>query len=292
MELLRRIARCFGEPFADSSAVPTFYVSERASREVKMVLSGDGGDELFGGYDSYAAVVRRLSAADRSAAGGLRAAMARWMRPAPARGVQRLHDGSRTLFSDAQIRALLPGIELPDRVRPPAAALPGEGALTRFQAEDFKLYLHDDVLTKVDRMSMANSLEVRVPLLDHELVELAFSVPENLKVRADAGTVTTKYLLKRSAERFLPCDLLHRRKQGFGVPIAKWFSGALVGDLRARFEDPGNPVFGIVDRKGALDVLRPVLSGAPTGSPASAWALLMLDLWFHEVHRARRHATA
>jgi asparagine synthase (glutamine-hydrolysing) len=225
--LLERIAGRFGEPFADSSAIPTWLVSKLAADEVKMVLSGDGGDELFAGYNSYAAVYDAIAPRTRPDLwrrslgwfGVGRSATASW---------QGIHHSQRDTFAADMRNRLMggtaPRLEADDALTGPEGADP----VSRCQYRDVGTYLLDDILTKVDRMSMDNSLEVRVPLLDHKLVEFAFGLPPDLKIgRAADGSIVTKRLLKRSAGRFYPRALVDRRKWGFGIPVHQWTNGPL-----------------------------------------------------------------
>jgi asparagine synthase (glutamine-hydrolysing) len=244
--LLHELVWYLDEPFGDSSAIPTFLVSRLAREHVKMVLSGDGGDELFAGYERYG----RFQVVDRLArvgaplvASSLNAAAAL----IPGRGGRRVRWLARRVgmpFPDSY----LSGVALTDRelleqmLREPlnGAGLyasveglfrrPGIGTgLDRVMAGDIDSYLPDDILVKVDRMTMANSLEARAPLLDHPLVEFAARLPLNLKRRGGRG----KYLLRRVAARMLPAEVLAKRKQGFAIPLAAW----LKRELRPLAED-------------------------------------------------------
>jgi asparagine synthase (glutamine-hydrolysing) len=202
-----------------------------------------------------------------------------------------MHDAARTQFDDAALARLLPGVTPPERIRLKADSFADDvDPITRFAAEDFNLYLHDDVLTKVDRMSMANSLEVRVPFLDHTLVELAFSMPINCKLQKSlgSGAIRSKHLLKRSAARFFSDDLLDRPKWGFGVPMLAWCTGPLAPLLRARLADRSNPVFGLIDFQTVQEIVQPLIAGK-AGDSAAAWTVLMLDLWLERVHGASTH---
>ncbi len=246
--ILDRLISHFDEPFADPSAIPTWYVSEIARRHVTVVLSGDGGDELFGGYDRYVPHPRVL-AFDRYSPPALRraAALAGARLPHGARGRNFLRhvgrdahgryiDSIRFFAADekpalltADVRRLLEGdnpeIRLArhfDRYR----GLPWPSQMMRFDAET---YLPEDVLTKVDRMSMAHSIESRVPLLDNEVISFASSLPASLKIRNGRR----KHVLKEVAATMLPLEILNRRKQGFGVPLGVWFRG----NLRELFAD-------------------------------------------------------
>jgi asparagine synthase (glutamine-hydrolysing) len=292
-DTLLDLARQFGEPFADSSAIPTYYVSREAAAHVKMVLSGDGGDELFAGYDSYPATWRDAQAA-RAPARTLfyrmlahAAPSARIRRAARhrSRSLREKHDAQRHIYDDRALRALLPGIQ----PNGPHEAVTSQLAdpVTHFQAEDFNTYLPDDVLTKVDRMSMAHSLEVRVPLLDHLLVEFAFSLPLSAKIRArpDTEHPHTKYLLKKSAARFFSAQFLDRRKRGFGIPIVEWCQRDLLPVIEQRLGDPRNSIYEWVSREAAAGIVSAFRAGA-VGEVAKLWALMMFDAWMTRVHRA------
>jgi asparagine synthase (glutamine-hydrolysing) len=240
--ILDRIVAHFDEPFADSSAIPTWYVSEMARRHVTVVLSGDGGDELFGGYDRYVPHPR-VVAFDRYGTGALRrvAAIAAQALPHGARGKNFLRHVGRDnrgryldaiRFFSADEKPALLSADLLSRLQESDpetrlarhfarfAHLPWASQMMRFDAET---YLPDDVLTKVDRMSMAHSLESRVPLLDNDVIAFASTLPAAFKIKNGRR----KHVLKEVAGRLLPRDLLDRPKQGFGVPLGVWFRGNL-----------------------------------------------------------------
>jgi asparagine synthase (glutamine-hydrolysing) len=246
--ILDQLVSHFDEPFADSSAIPTWYVSEMARRSVTVVLSGDGGDELFGGYDRYLPHPR-VAAFDRYSPRALRrvAALAAARLPHGVRGKNFLrhvgHDDrgryldAIRLFGTDEKPALLT-IDARRRMHQPDAEhrlarhferyshLPWASQMMRF---DTDTYLPEDVLTKVDRMSMAHSIESRVPLLDNEVVAFASTLPASLKIR----TGRRKHILKEVAATLLPQEVLNRPKQGFGVPLELWFRG----NLRELFSD-------------------------------------------------------
>ena len=252
LAILDRLIEHFDEPFADSSAIPTWYVSEIARRHVTVVLSGDGGDELFGGYDRYLPHPR-VAQFDRLAVPGARAAAgAVWpLLPHGARGknflrhVSRSDDGrylDSVAFFQQDEKAALYSPDVRRRLNGWNAERAFATRFSRFSSLpqhsrmmrlDFETYLPEDVLTKVDRMSMANSLEARVPLLDHPLVEFACSLPPDLRIRGG----TTKYLLKRVLEGRVPAEVLTRAKQGFAVPLESWFSGSIPGFFRDELAD-------------------------------------------------------
>ena len=243
LKVLEELLGGFDEPFADSSAIPTYLVSRLARQHVKVVLSGDGGDELFAGYERY--VVdrgrRQLGLAGDLGLGPLLRAAGALL---PVGG------GKNTLYtlSLPRLQRYIHSISLFPR-QALEAVLGGEGArarvdiapladqdldsLSRLQDLDLKTYLPGDILAKVDRMSMANSLEARVPLLDHPLVEFACSLPPDLRLRGD----TTKYLLKRVLQGRVPPPVLTRPKQGFAVPLESWFSGSIPGFFRDELAD-------------------------------------------------------
>jgi asparagine synthase (glutamine-hydrolysing) len=248
VSILDRLVAHFDEPFADSSAIPTWYVCEMARRHVTVVLSGDGGDELFGGYDRYVPHPR-VVAFDRCSPRALRrvAAIAADRLPHGARGKNFLRhvsrdeqgrylDAIRFFGSDEKpdllsrdIRAELRGPDPETRLArhfERFAQLPWPSQMMRFDAET---YLPEDVLTKVDRMSMAHSIESRVPLLDNEVIAFASSLPASMKIRNGRR----KHVLKEVAATLLPRAILERRKQGFGVPVGTWFRG----NLRELFAD-------------------------------------------------------
>jgi asparagine synthase (glutamine-hydrolysing) len=286
--LLPRLVRHFGAPFADSSALPTWLVSQVARGSVTVALTGDGGDELFAGYAwtrmaMAVARYRRVPAPLRRALdplwaavppGGRAAALGRFHRDAalpPVEAFRRRH----TCLDPATRRALLAPCgapAAPDRFRAHWEAVPGLGEGDRMLHTDTAMYLPDDVLTKVDRMSMAHALEARVPLLDHRLVEFAATVPFHLKLSGG----TTKRLAKHAARRLLPPALLRQRKQGFSVPVHAWFRGA----LRAHFEEavlaPGARVAACVDTRVARALFEAHVAGRARWGHA-LWALLVLE---------------
>ncbi len=244
VQMTEDLAWYLDEPFGDTSAIPTYMVSKLASEHVKVVLTGDGGDELFAGYDKYVVEARerrydRVPAPLRKMAGvvgdvmpeGMRGR--RFLQHLALEGSERYLDAS-TLFHDDQIRSLLQdeAFEMVAQHDPWAEPLSylrdGVDWVSAVQYNDLNTYLPLDILTKVDRMTMAHSIEARPPLLDHVLVEFAASVPARLRLREG----TTKYLLKQAVRGVLPDEIIDRRKQGFAVPLAHWFRGELSGFAR------------------------------------------------------------
>jgi asparagine synthase (glutamine-hydrolysing) len=249
LELFETVTALLDEPFADNSILPTYLVSRVARESVKVALSGDGGDELFGGYDHYKAermlgwYERVPRWARRSALGLLGAAPGRTAtkKHGVRRALARLEDAltypaslSQARFmvrsSDAVRRGLLVGAapeETDDGWTEPFAAIirdsPFREGLARQQFIDVKSFLADDILFKTDRASMAASLEARVPYLDHELVEYAFRIPDAYKLRGLVG----KWILRRAFRGRIPERVLRRRKSGFSVPISSWLRAGL-----------------------------------------------------------------
>jgi asparagine synthase (glutamine-hydrolysing) len=245
LEQLEDIAWHLDEPFGDSSAIPTYMVSRLASKTVKVVLSGDGGDELFAGYDKYLvegrerartqlpAFARRvLGKIGRTMPDGMRGR--NFLRHMSLTGAERYLDAC-TLFPRDEMRKLFrPDVfELLapyEPWRPKAACMEsGNGNwLSALQRLDVKNYLPLDILTKVDRMSMAHSIETRVPLLDHKLVELAATIPPEMNLHNG----TTKYVFKQAMRGILPDGIIDRPKHGFAIPLGYWFRGKLGAYVR------------------------------------------------------------
>jgi asparagine synthase (glutamine-hydrolysing) len=292
--IVERLVAHFDEPFADASAIPTWYVSEMARRHVTVVLSGDGGDELFAGYDRYLPhpLAARFDALPLPGKGALARAAARAL-PHGARGQRFLrHVGAGaeeryidaiTFFGPADRAALCMGAMRRDQSSPEDAirerfAQLGHLPLTsRFMRVDFETYLPEDVLTKVDRMSMAHSIESRVPLLDHPLVEFAMGLPLAAKLRDGER----KFLLRRVAARLVPPAILARRKQGFGVPLGMWFRGTLRDSFSDVLTSPRTRQRGYFEPREVQRLLDEHLGGV-RDHELRLWQLLMFELW----HRA------
>jgi asparagine synthase (glutamine-hydrolysing) len=295
ISIVQKLMKHFGEPFADSSAIPTFIVSEFAARSVKVALSGDGGDELFGGYDSLQQV-RRLGPLDRVPQSARR--LISWISdrlPYSVYGKNFLYMMGRRNGLDRYFAFNYAPYHMRSRLLRPEWMMPAEsgflaralpdcilpedtGTLSQVMYWEATANLTGDMLVKVDRMSMANSLEVRSPLLDHELAELAATIPHAWKISGGQGK---RILLEALGDR-LPPALLHRPKWGFGVPLADWFRGELREFLwdhvtAAQFLDRG-----IV----SPDFLRALLQEHDSGRRDNShwlWSLLVLSLWFQEI---------
>jgi asparagine synthase (glutamine-hydrolysing) len=283
--LIEDVIRAFDVPFSDSSALPTFLVSQLARRHVTVALSGDGGDELFGGYTRYLELLgrRELAAPVRAAIGGVARRL-----PHGTHGRNRLIDLSRTRRGRYAATVAAPlacdegGLALPDIVgthsldellRPLFDEASGRDFATQMTLVDLQSYLPGDILTKVDRMSMAASLEARVPLLDHHIVEFAVSLPSALKMRDGTG----KWILREAIRDLVPASVLSKPKRGFGVPLRRWFRE----DLRHRVEAlkrPDSPIYEYADRRAVARVAAEHGTGRRDHS-ATIWRLLVLDVW-------------
>jgi len=294
VQLISRLVHHFDEPFGDSSALPTFMVSEFAARHVKVVLSGDGGDELFAGYDRFAGL-GRLEAFDRLprlARRGL--AWLAAVLPYSTYGKNYLHTISRDSGLHRYFERWYANYHMRKRLLQPEWMLPaGNGYLEREFAEflpptgadilsqvmyfEAAQNLPADMLVKVDRMSMANSLEVRCPLLDQELAALAASFPHHWMIHGGKG----KHILIRAMADRLPRELLNRPKMGFAVPVAEWFRGPLREMLRDHLTGPRFCSRGIV-RAGFLEHMLEEHENRRRNNSYWLWSMLMLELWFRE----------
>lgn len=285
----------FDEPFADSSALPTYMVSKLARDHVTVVLSGDGGDELFAGYTRY--VTDRNRSGLEHLPRGIRKNL---MRPL-SRALPHNTPGKNYLFNislDAAGRYI-------DSIShfngPRKEALYAEAVRNKMNGSfalgeklfgqivgssasddqvdnllylDSKTYLPGDILTKVDRMSMASSLEARSPLLDHKLIEYVTRIPSHLKLKGGQ----TKYIFKKAIEGFVPHEILHREKQGFGVPINEWINVQLKDRIRDDLADRRTIERGYFDAKYVNLLLDEHSRGRRDHSHA-LWTLWMLELW-------------
>lgn len=296
--ILDRLVWHYDEPFADSSAIPTYYVSKVAREHVTVALSGDGGDEIFAGYRRYLLDTRENAM--------------RNMIPAPVRRVvfgtlsvlypkadwaPRVFRGKATFESLAcshiegyfrsvsacrpetkaqilhqDVQRQVGGYDTLDLFRDYYEKAGTTDPLSRIQYVDVKTYLPDDILAKVDRASMANSLEVRAPLLDHRLIEQAARIPSSLKLKGGTG----KYIFKKALEPLLPSEILYRKKMGFAVPLASW----LREDLKPMAESLllANRPDGMLDKRGVERLWKEHQSGLRNRS-TELWTLLMFRLW-------------
>ena len=295
LDVLERVLDSIDEPFADSSAIPTYLVSRLARQHVKVVLSGDGGDELFAGYDRYLVDLRRRRTGllgDLGLGAPLRAVSGLLPEGAPGKNylynislsrIERYRDDV-SLFPERTLHAFLKGGVISSRDSAFMAAVrDGEGLdpLSRLQALDLRTYLPGDILTKLDRMSMAHSLEARVPLLDHILVEYACRLPVNLRIRNGV----TKSLLRRTLRDRVPDEVLTRPKQGFAVPLLAWTSKHLPGFFRDRLGNADRLAEVGIDRNAVGSLLALFERRLRQDHCHRLWALAVLDGTLRRLNR-------
>ena len=305
--LLPALVRHFDEPFADAAAIPTWYLAKMTREHVTVALNGDGADEAFGGYqrhfaDPWADLLGRLPAALRHSMAGI---IHRLVRPSGNKPIERdwsaalrqamrasglprsasvvrwgtyfLEDEKRALYGDAmRSTALVETESLLERAFRNASA---ETSLDRVLATDLENYLPGALLPKVDRMTMAHSLEARSPFLDHRVVELAARLPMDWKVRG----MTTKWILRSLFADLLPPGIAQRGKMGFSVPLAIWFRGPLLAHLRERLLAPEARLWALLRRSAVEEMINAHASGAADHGKR-LWALLMLAEWL-EIYR-------
>ena len=287
--LLPVLADAFDEPFADSSALPTYLVSRLAAEDVKVALSGEGGDELFGGYYTYVAdliaeragrlagfarpLVERLPTSTAKASFDYKAK--RFVRAAHLPPLER-HHAWKEIFSP-DVREELTGrrstFDPVDILRARHDETEGADLLARLQDVDFGIYLVDDLLVKTDRASMAHSLEARVPFLDPAVTNFAFTLPARHKVRG----LSKKVLLRKALEPLLPREVVHGRKRGFSIPAAAWLRGGLEPFARETLE--GVERQGFFRRDAVMKVLDAHVAGREDLS-RQLWGLLSFTLWY------------
>ena len=303
--LIEDMSRFYDEPFADSSSMPTYEVCRLAREGVTVALSGDGGDEAFAGYRRYRwhhyeelvrgtlpaplrqpifSVLGQLFPKLDWAPRPLRAkstlqALARDSVEGYFHSVSNLDDRLRRRLYSASMRRDLQGYHAREVLEETLRDAPVEHHLDRVQYADMKTYLPGDILTKVDRASMATSLEVRVPLLDHKLLEWAATLPPTLRLRAREG----KYLLKKAMEGRLPHNILYREKMGFSIPLASWFRGPLREVVRQRLLTGTLEQTGLFDMDFIEHLLDEHSSGISDFSTA-IWTLLMFESFLSNVH--------
>ena len=296
------LVRHLGEPHADSSIVPTYHVARITRQHVTVALNGDGGDELFAGYDRYkAAALARLTV--ERLPRSLADALSRFAGAIPldGRAPRIIQRGRRFLaavglppelrflrwtgYFTGPLHDLVTGERLRGDLGGPAISLLAEASSItgatdpseRYMASDVLMNLPGDLLVKMDIATMANSLEARSPLLDHNLAEFVARLPASYKLSAR----TSKILLRRAMRDVLPRQILQRGKMGFSAPVGAW----LRGPLRPLFEDlvlsPTASARGYVSVDGARELFRQHISGTKDRTPL-LWSLLMLELWFRE----------
>jgi asparagine synthase (glutamine-hydrolysing) len=299
-EIIQDLTWFLDEPFADSSAIPTYMVSKLARQYVTVVLSGDGGDELFAGYTRYVIDRRRsgFAAIPRFVRQGLMAPLSRQL-PHGARGRNFLHNvsldaidrylDSISIFTELN-KPLLYTAGFRERLRHNgdkrivsfrdyATRVKTNDSLDAMLYLDSKTYLPGDILTKVDRMSMAVSLEARVPLLDHKLIEFVNSIPAHLKLSGRE----TKHIFKKAIRDFVPPEIVDRPKQGFGVPVQEWINEQLRDRIRETLTEPRTRQRGYVEPR-YVQVLLDEHDRGRRDHSTQLWALFMLELWHRVVY--------
>ena len=307
ISLVDELARLYDEPYADSSAMPTYRVCQLARKDVTVALSGDGGDENFIGYRRYRwhGIEERMR---RMVPDGVRQPLfgllgrvypkADWApkvfrakttfealgRDSVAgyfHGVSVCSDGLRQRMYSAEFRKRLNGYSAVEVLRRHDRRNPSRDVYGQVQYLDMKTYLVGDILTKVDRASMAHALEVRVPFLDHKLVEWVSGLPSSLKIQGAEG----KYMLKKALEPYLPHDIMYRRKMGFSIPLAEWFRGPLKEKLRASLTSQRMADTGIFNLGNLAQMMDEHSSGARDHN-AALWSLLMFDAFLRQQEAA------
>jgi asparagine synthase (glutamine-hydrolysing) len=298
IEVLPKLAWEFDEPFADSSAIPTFYVSKMAREQVTVILSGDGGDETFAGYQRYlwANDMHRydwLPHFVKKTLFGIPSSVL----PEGVRGKGMLrhlskdpferYAGLNTFREPQYLENLLTKEVLSEVIKRQNGQsdnysylkkyydqYKGSDYLTKIQYVDTKTYLAEDILTKVDRASMFSSLETRAPLLDHEVLKLAARIPSSMKIKNG----DTKYILKKSMQGILPDEILYRNKMGFGVPLVHWFKKDLTDYSSEILLSRATKERGMLNQ---TYIKRMLNSHQQKGRDLSAriWALLFFEHW-------------
>ena len=299
-DVLPELVRHYGEPFADSSALPTYYLSKMTRQHVTVALSGDGGDENFGGYENYR-IVSAWGRADRvpaAARRALHAGVEEVLERLPYHAVSARVGRASAMLASApaerfrlqtsilkasekraaytpRFRALLADARSP---APPPVPLEADiDPLAWMMWQDLQFYLPDCLMVKVDVASMAHGLEVRAPLLDHRFVEFAASIPASLKRTGADG----KIVFKRALAPYVPAETLERPKRGFGVPLRRWFGAELLDLARGTLLDDRARRRGLLDTAFSARLIDDQIAGRHDWSHR-LWALVWLELWFRE----------
>ena len=301
MEIIPTLVEHYGEPYADSSAIPTYYVAKETRAHVTVALNGDGGDESFAGYERYAAMriaetYNRLPIAVRKAfvetpvnllpsseikRSRIRDAK-RFFQAANLPRTERYFRWMSTFNRDSKNEIYTKDFTVAVSTQNPSSFLDqwfakanGSGILDATLLTDQMTYLPNDLLVKVDIASMANSLEARSPFLDHNLIEFAASLPEHLKMQR----FQTKSMLKKVAARLVPKEVVYRRKMGFGVPLGKWFREDMKDFVRGVLLSERSLKRGII-KPEMLEKYVNEHTNAERDHSFQLWTLLMLELWF------------
>jgi asparagine synthase (glutamine-hydrolysing) len=303
LEILPMLVEHYGEPYADSSAIPTYYVSKETRKFVTVALNGDGGDESFAGYERHVAM--KIAETYHKVPGFLRKSLVEFpvnLFPTSELKRSRVRDAKRFLQAaslpkteryfrwmstfNRAVKAEVYTQEFTKTVENNHASRfleewyaksNGNGILDATLLTDQMTYLPNDLLVKVDIASMANSLEARSPFLDHKVIEFAASLPENLKMKG----FETKSLLKKVAARLVPKEVIYRRKMGFGVPIGNWFRGEMKGFVKEILLSEKSLKRGIIKPEFIEKYVREHTQGE-FDHTHQIWTLLMLEMWFQQ----------
>ena len=298
--LLPRLIHAYDEPFADTSAIPTYYVSKLAREYVTVALSGDGGDELFAGYNDYPNMLRLHSYFFNFNSTFLNKII--WgninrLIPEGIKGKSATYylsknknylSAYKNMWSIAQRKKLIldnrPSLHISNASESYKELILKNGSdndfITNLQYLDLQTYMVDSVLTKVDRASMMNSLEVRAPFLDTRVVDLANHMPTSFKLNG----LTRKYILKKLMEGKLPGDIIYRKKKGFGVPIGEWIKGDLKGLIEKSLSENNINNMGLFD----YDYIRKILDDHYSGKKDNRkpiWTLFVFSMWWNKYNK-------
>ena len=305
-EIIPQLPDLYDEPFGDSSAIPTFLVSKFAKKEVKVSLSADGGDELFGGYTKYEATqnfypkIQKIPRAIRNYASsfstrinpnrveawssqlpylknyaGVSNKLHKFLRALPANSSTDFFLQSSTYFSPSEIQQFLPQSAPSSLFTHPGIASPGR-EISFLGLLDIQSYLEADIMTKVDRATMRVALEGREPFLDHHLIEFSLGIPDHLKISGN----NTKILLREILYRYVPKSIIDRPKQGFAIPVEKWLKNHLATQLLSICQDTHFIAQFGFDGKVLTTYIQTFLNGKPYRNPHGVWFLFVLHQWY------------
>ncbi|NND06798.1 MAG: asparagine synthase (glutamine-hydrolyzing) [Saprospiraceae bacterium] len=305
IDILSTLVRCYDEPFGDSSAIPTYFVSEFARSHVTVALSGDGGDELFAGYDHYKKL-KKIESFHRFTGG-----LGVWPAGLLHQLIPRKIKGSGLSYYLSRPRSSFPayygkwqeteraGMYRPDvwekltqqkgeKVKQAVLANSAtEDFVSRLQELDMRTWMVDDILTKVDRASMIHSLEVRVPILDHEFAELTFTIPSALKLNGNQG----KYIFKEAMKPLLPQSILTQQKKGFGVPLKHWFKHDLKPYLQDTLLSNNSPLHTYLEPAAIKKLIKDHATGMRDLNQ-KIWTLVFLHAWLEDQqYSSTEHST-
>jgi asparagine synthase (glutamine-hydrolysing) len=276
LDALRNVTSRVAEPLADPAILPTFLLARAAKQHVKVILSGEGADELFGGYPTY--IGHKLAPRYLSLPSFVRGGVRRFARALPVSGkkvtleylLKRFVDDVERPWTERHLRWFGSGLPAPM----PAIEANGRDPLAGAMLLDYRSYLRDNLLVKVDRATMLSSVEARAPYLDREVSAFALSLPTDLRVRG----LTTKWVLKKAAEKWLPHDVIYRRKRGLSVPTATWINRGLRAEVDRLLAPDRLRAFELFDEPAITRLLAEHRSGEANHARA-IWTVVMLQYW-------------